>query len=103
MQYYSVDPPSPWLAGYIGEEPSYFPCAECERELPIAGFLGDGPEYEHVALLNKGTAEKPRWFNAFLCRGCFDIRLKRGSDGQNNADAGGLSDAGPRTRGRRSK
>ncbi len=77
--YYELETPQPWRAGYTGEvgTPSYkafyYDCADCHAHEPvIVGYLASAPDFLHIAVLDDGG--NPRL--ALFCRACFDKRMK---------------------------
>ncbi len=78
FNYYELVTPQKWRAGYSGEEgtpsykPFYFPCGDCgEKDAVIKGFMGSGPEFFQIAVLDKGPGQAHL---ALFCETCFDKR-----------------------------
>jgi len=75
MNYYSLEKPMKWRAGYVGKDkkPFFFDCADCGAKEPeIAGFAGSGPKFENIGVLK---AEGAFYKLAMFCRECFAKRL----------------------------
>jgi hypothetical protein len=82
MIYLALVPPAKWRAGFVGEKPFYFTCADCnDQEAPIAGVLAsvadDGPippglGLEKVSILTD-PPRGPR--HAMFCPACFEKRV----------------------------
>lgn len=76
MNYWRLDPPAQWRAGYEGADrtPLYFDCADCgAADPPIAGILSSDGTFKGVALLGKmeGCNLRP----AMFCAVCFERRI----------------------------
>lgn len=79
MNYYSIEPPSKWRAGYTGTEPNrqefFFSCADCgEEDSLIAGIIADDPYtgFNSIGVLKSGEG----FYNpAMFCATCFAKRL----------------------------
>lgn len=69
---YTFDEPQQIVAGEDDLDGStiYFDCAECgEVDAVMAGYVGSGPNYEDVALINDAQTKYQR--PAFYCGACW--------------------------------
>jgi len=74
VRLYEFTKPEKRLAGRAGGKKLYFSCFECEAEAPeLAGFLGYGPTYEEICVIEKGERRYP----AFLCPACLEKYRER--------------------------
>ena len=70
MNIYKLEKPAKWSAGKCGNESFYFSCAECGNE-EIAGFIGNGPTFEEVAIIGNSFPYKP----AMYCQICLTEKI----------------------------
>lgn len=67
LKLYLLRKPKKLLGTVVEERVLYFPCSECTSKEPeIAGWLGYGPRYENILIVENGEA---RYFG-FLCSQC---------------------------------
>lgn len=67
LKLYLLRKPRKLIGTVVEERVLYFPCSECNSKEPeIAGWLGYGPRYENILIVDKGD----RRYFGFLCSQC---------------------------------
>lgn len=67
LKLYLLRKPRKLMGTIVEERVLYFPCSECNSKEPeIAGWLGYGPLYENILIVDKGD----RRYFGFLCSEC---------------------------------
>lgn len=83
LQAFDVCPPTQWRAGFVGDRPFFFGCAQCEeKDAEIAGCLSQDGTFRGVGIITKPATEGrpfPTHHPALFCRECWEKRKGGGS------------------------